>query len=532
MTVLWALQGIALLLVAVWFRCRSLGNLPGINGDEAWYGLRALEIIGGQPFPYSTPTGNPLNPFFLGPVTLLHAWFGPSVTLLRSVAVASGLMALALNWLLCRWIYGRTTAAICTICLAVLPINIAYSRFAWDSSQSLLATLPVVYFALAAIRFPQRRGWFTAAAILSEAVAMLVHPANIFAAAVPAAALASYLRWSDIRRLGDRYASARWIALVLALALIPIVMGCTYWLRSAGPSVVTSRLVGVKTIVQEQGFVHFAVLYPRLFTGGTVYGYLAGSRSWLEWPYGELAAGGGIDVLLFWIVLAAAVVTLWRSQKNENRAEDRVLVVTWALSVIGFLLVAGPPALVPGYERYGICLIAPTILLLARGMATMLQSAAGTGRLMLGAAALSGWLLLADCQTHYFAYIERTGGCAHRTFRTAAEEPKQTAVNLILAQREPGTTWILSSAYWNELPLRYLAWPAPEVRVVGSEQAEGSPEIATALAEGRVWYVEFTGSKELQQVRSALADRELHEWQIKDYGDRPLLSIVHAAAER
>ena len=36
--------------------------------------------------------------------------------------------------------------------LAVLPVNIAYSRFGWDTSQTLLATLPAVYLPLLAAK--------------------------------------------------------------------------------------------------------------------------------------------------------------------------------------------------------------------------------------------------------------------------------------------------------------------------------------------------------------------------------------------
>ena len=76
---------------------------------------------------------------------------------LRSVAVASGLAAIVINWVCCRWVFGWRTAAISTVALAVLPVNIAYSRIAWDASQSLAATLPVTYFALAAVQRPQFR---------------------------------------------------------------------------------------------------------------------------------------------------------------------------------------------------------------------------------------------------------------------------------------------------------------------------------------------------------------------------------------
>jgi len=230
-----AVNAAALLLVAVWFRCRSLENIPGINGDEAWYGLRALELLSGGQLAWQTPTGNPVNPFFLGPIVLLHACFAPSISLLRSVALASGVLALAVNWLLCRWVFDRRTALISTVVLAILPINIAYSRFAWDASQSLLATLPVLYFSLAAVRFPKRQGWWIAAALAAEAVALAVHPTNLFAAAAPVAALATRLQWHDARQTAARLVQGRRAAVALIAATVVIVLlasGVVLWLRS------------------------------------------------------------------------------------------------------------------------------------------------------------------------------------------------------------------------------------------------------------------------------------------------------------
>ena len=227
-TIAYRLLIAALVLAAIWLRLHLLGNVPGCNGDEAWYGVGAWQATHGGPLDWRTPTGNPINGFFFLPMAALHAWLPPSITLLRSVAVASGLAALAVNWLLCRWVFDRRTAAISTTILAILPINIAYSRFAWDASQSLAATLPVLYFSLAAVRrhegdrsmfsanrflakcvfspkngpvpglcsSPARRGRWIAAAVVAQLAAVWVHPTNIFAGAAIVAAVAAGRRTS------------------------------------------------------------------------------------------------------------------------------------------------------------------------------------------------------------------------------------------------------------------------------------------------------------------------------------------------
>ena len=66
-------------------------------------------------------------------------------------------MLLPVNFVLCRLVYGQKTAAMTTVALGVLPVTIAYSRFAWNASQSVLFTLPLLYLPLAAWRFRQHQ---------------------------------------------------------------------------------------------------------------------------------------------------------------------------------------------------------------------------------------------------------------------------------------------------------------------------------------------------------------------------------------
>ena len=91
------------------------------------------------------------NVFLLLPVAALHLVFAPSVWVLRAMALASGVAALAANFWLCRRVFDRRAALVSTAVLAVLPIAIAYSRFAWDSSQTILATVLVLYYSLSTV---------------------------------------------------------------------------------------------------------------------------------------------------------------------------------------------------------------------------------------------------------------------------------------------------------------------------------------------------------------------------------------------
>jgi hypothetical protein len=498
--------------------------------------VKAVQLLRAEELCLQTPTRNPINPFFFGPVVLLHVFFRPAMVVLRSVAVASGLAALAVNWVLCRWVFDGRTAAISTVVLAVLPLDIVYSRFAWDTSQSLLAPLPVWYFCLAAVRFPQRRDRLIAAAILAQVAAVLVHPTNVFAAAAIASALVARLRWEDLKRTGPRRVLNRRVAAGIVLAAIVLAVWMVNLFSTPGPSRLQKRFASLEELVRPQGLPHFWVLYPRLFSGGTVYRYIPrGPRCWLEWPGKGDADGWGADVVLFWAVLAAATWLLWRSWKTEARWEDRTLISAWGLAVVGFWFLAGPRAMAPGAERLAICLIGPTVLVAARGAAIGFGASSPGRRLALAAVSLAGWLVLADYQRHYFHVIEQGEGHPYDTFRTAAVEPKRAALRLVLDHRGAGTTWIVASEWWNYWPLRYFATAEEGIRVATPKEAEdaaGRGKWQRALAEGRVWSVEFYGSQAMAEAEEVLAGRDgrkLHRWHCVDYAGQPVLCVLRAA---
>ena len=190
-------------------------------------------------------------------------------------------------------------------------------------------------------------------------------------------------------------------------------------------------------------------------------------------------------------------------------------------------LLAGPRAMVPSHERMSLFLLAPTVILVARGAnRCRAVSPAAWGSLLL-IASLAGWFVLADFHEHYFGVIERTGGRSEQTFRTAEVEPKQAALQIILQHRRPGTTWIVVSEWWNYWPIEYFAMVEEDIQVVNPEEAKTEPGFDEALRQGRVWCVEFSDSEGLRQARQMLDRHEVREWQVEDFGSRPLLSVLH-----
>jgi hypothetical protein len=76
---------VALLAAGSAFRLIYLSSIPGVSGDEGWWGVQSIAWLHGRPYEAHTTSGNPIDLFFLVPVALLHAITPPSFFLLRTV---------------------------------------------------------------------------------------------------------------------------------------------------------------------------------------------------------------------------------------------------------------------------------------------------------------------------------------------------------------------------------------------------------------------------------------------------------------
>jgi hypothetical protein len=99
----------------------------------------------------------------------------------------------------------------------------------------------------------------------------------------------------------------------------------------------------------------------------------------------------------------------------------------------------------------------------------------------------------------------------------------------VLAGRPAGEeTWIIANEYWNHRPLKYLAARQRGVQVASWEEARTSAAYRAALAEGRVWLVEFAGSEKLRAAVCRLEEAGCTGQQshVVDYAGRPVLTLV------
>jgi hypothetical protein len=213
---------------------------------------------------------------------------------------------------------------------------------------------------------------------------------------------------------------------------------------------------------------------------------------------------------------------------GEDRPAERCFVVSWLLSVLIFYMIAGPGALAPHYERYGMCLVLPTVLALSLGLAWWMErpgNASLTARCM-GLAI--GALMLASFYQNYFAIFERTGGTSHPTFRTAAVEPKVAAFRLIAAQASDERRGRIRSAeWWNVLPLRYLAFGNADLDVEEWDEAHLLSLLAAPSINQQIWFVEFTDGRPAAFLRRTLGRERIHwsETMFVAPNGRPILSV-------
>lgn len=548
----------ALIAFGVMLRCRDLGNIPGINGDEAWYGVQAELLLHGESPAWRTPSGNLLNPLFFIPQVALNAIFGPAFVVLRATAVGGGLLALAVNFWLCRRVFGRRIAIISTTLLAVLPIDIVYSRLAWDASQSLLVTLPCVYLPLWASIDERRKRRYGIASIAAMLLAVVVHPTNLFVAPIVVVCLA-YAWRGELRRIAAKMVAAKtgaWqpdrrrvfrvVGLVATIGTIALLIGEQFdWpMARLGPV--------ARRAVNPQQYAEFLGNFGRLFSGATVYEYLSGAIA----PAGLAPApGAGFNSeraaydLAAWLI-GAIVVWLFIAISRRSSAGLSALGIGFAASLFAFFLVAGPGALAPNFERYALWTVAPMAILasVAIGSWTLPNGREhpGTARFLSTAVALSvGWAMLCGAEANLFDFIQQTGGRSHRTFRTGPVEPKQAALEWILSRQEPSrAVRIETSEWWIYWPIRYLSLDerllrggAPiDVELLGNAKCASSHSSLRAAVDQtgleESWRVEFSDSAASDTVRrEASADGvPLRETKIDDFAERPVLSIFAISA--
>jgi hypothetical protein len=460
-------------------RTVALGRWPGLNGDEAWYGVNAQELLaGGAPFLH-TGVGNPLNPIHSGLLVALSTVFDPSPAVLRVPEVILGIFAVVIAFPLLAGPLGRRAALLTAVFLALSPVAVVYSRLGWDPSGSPLVTLVAIGCALHDK---------PVLAMFSFAVAYLVHPTNIFVAPAVAAAwaphaIARYRQATDGQR-------ARLVRAAAASAIIAIPIGVWALVRIAGNP--DTPLPSVSMVIDR-------LFSPALWLGRMwgAAGLLSGITSVvyvggpLSLPVVEGAAGIGAAALLL-------PVAFGRRALRQHRHAVWLLVgvvVTFA----GFHVVAVPAALTPGLERYALFLLVPLVIVTAVAIDAWISTQRIAG--LLGAAMFAAAMAAVQIGGYFVPLATRGGGSA-ATYRTGAVEPKLAAFEFIAAESGGGPITVIAEDWWLYWSLRYFAGANGRIHVEPARSASipGGTHPAGAIVRpppppARTFVVAFAGSE-------------------------------------
>ena len=557
-----------ILLFAAATLCRALllDHVPGLNGDEAWQGVQVQRALRGESVSWRTPTGNPINPLSFLPMAALHLWLPPSIVLLRLTPLVSGLAALAINYALCRRVFDRRLAAVSTVILAVLPAMVAYSRFAWDASQSVLVTLGVMYCALGAVREPRnRRGWLLCSAA-AMCLAWLVHPTNVFVAPLVVAAAAWCWRMEWVAWLANfgrprfwersRHApsAVRWPGYGTRSVSTPLGICCWKPARLVNAPLPMMVFLGVLLCcgVAASRYSQVAAAAGRLCSPsqatlffGRVVDLLSGTTVYRYIPATQLNAMEPATFayrLAAWITLAAAGYGLWHSLRFRRRTAARVLLVGFCAGLAAFYVVAGPQAIRPHFERYGMWMIGPSALLTALGIRWWMRRLNCRERLHPAVALLLAWTMLAGFGWYYLRPLSLGLGDTHVAFRTAKVEPKLMALRWIEQSQGTdacfarqgdssillGQNWdsprieiprieIVARGWWVYWPLAYLAGADHRLSIV-PENVPGETPSDTS----RAWHVSWVDDPEAWGIQASSPQEAI----VFDAASRPLLRVV------
>jgi hypothetical protein len=503
----------ALIGAAIVLRVMRLSSVPGVSGDEGWWGIQALAWLAGRPYEARTTSGNPIDLLLLVPLGLLHGVAPPSFLLLRVIPAAANLLALAAGYWFVRRLYGTTTAWVYTVGLAILPTAIVHSRICQDPSQSIFWSGLVVYLALLG-REDHGRAWaHLLAALLVLPLALWTHPTNVFVVPfllVPVTTIAApLLPGATVRRAQVGVAAVILLAAVAwfaRLAIAPLVASNESldkpWLAMAA-----ARLV------DGAQWVEFAANGVRLLNGVTVYHYFSGARP-LTWPHDVGVA----------VVAGVAAWGLFAPPAARRGRRDLALLAASAGTWLLFFAFAGPVALRPHAERWGLGLIVPAMLVLARGVGSWIDDGARLRVVKIVSAGGVAAAVLTSFHTNYFREFATTGGRSHRTYVTAPTEPKRQALEHILSRTGESGAMIVAASWWLRMPMAYLASAHPTLSV------SGTPLDVSIESAGRrrFFVVEFANTPELEAARERLRSHGL-EWNvttIRDAGGRPLIEIL------
>jgi 4-amino-4-deoxy-L-arabinose transferase-like glycosyltransferase len=437
----WPLLAVAATGLAV--RFAAIDHIHGINGDEAYSAFQAWQFWNGEAITFRTGTGLPVNPVFFPVSVLGQALGGVNWTAMRLPCLFFGCLAVLL-WvpMLQRRIGTRASVVACALA-ATTPILIVYSRFSWDTSASPFVSLLCLYAAL------QRKPLLSA---LLVALAVWVHPANVFLAPIVAAPFLVAL-WPRVksRRGGRAFLLSASAVLLALIVFFPLLATLPIWSDTLQQHVFSPAKIEAyrERLRHPERMLEFVQLYGDLISGVTIYAYITGLVS---------DVSRAAHTALFWLVMLCTWPFGIRALCRERDGVLLPMVVGMLVALLLAFLLAGSRMLAPHTERYAMFLPIPTCLFTAVFLDRIAGEGARRHQLLCVGVALLGTAQLLGVRHHYFGALQAAHTEAHVAFQTGPTEPKEQALREIGELRDPSrTTVVLADSWWSYWPIRYLS---------------------------------------------------------------------------
>jgi hypothetical protein len=489
------------------YRIVALGHLPGINGDEAYLGTKAMMSMSGGEISLRTGSGLLADPFSLTLSWIVHALFGVSFWTLRLPVVICGILTIAVIFIVARQIWGPKVALTCAALASALPTHIVYSRFFWEPSQSPLVCTLWLYAAMT------RRIWLV---LLLGCLAAVVHPTNAFMLPI---VVSPFLQFAEVRAwLGTRSRTRRLAVKIGVLVCIGASLILVLLLYGKNPQFV-DRLRGAQDrVTSAANWWEFATKYPGLMDGSTMYEYIVG----------PLSARARTLHRLGFVLLWAVPVVLSLCLGNRKLL---YFVGSLVVSLVIFFAIAGPGAVSPNSERYALWMTVPHLLIGAIAWEHIAQRLQRPWT-----AHATAWLvccaLLASFSVQYFHRLHVSNSVTENAFATADVEPKQQAFALIEKHvQQDGLPRILAEDWWTYWALKYLSLGSHkahyEVSILDTNWDTRFPRDFTLAPKpvnsANVFLVGYVGGAldGAVQSRWPMMQRKV----ISGYGARPVLAV-------
>ena len=410
--------------VSLAFRLLWLGRVPGIHGDEGWYGTQVVRMLHGKSWTGWTPSRLPVNPQLFCTETALLLFVKPSGFVLRLPIAIWSIVGVVLTFHLHRSVYkDRTEAVLVSLLTACLPAHLAYARFCWDSSFSFVSVPLVLYPTL---RIVERDGSARTWACLAGGSILAVwthatHAVFVLGCLLVVAWLwlMPWLQWALAARERRRACAA--LSLFLIIVFMVWQWEAAVWFVARGEEWLADRwrtgLRAITTLID-------------LVTGLRAYEFMAGvpRPNWVTLLYAVVLTTG-----------AGAGIALVRS----GRPADRALATLFPLLLVMLLAPAVSAKLRFGslsYERYVLYFVPLTIAAFVRSVRTAVARGRQWAQAVPVAASIvcSGFFLVQFWQNYLHSldrhtYWERMRATAQWSFGTGPVEPKSAVAAAILS---------------------------------------------------------------------------------------------------